>query len=63
MNEPDPDPSGPRRRALWAMLLVAGLLVFGWWLEGKLRADSILEDCLMAGRRNCAPIAAPVAPS
>ena len=37
---------------LLVMLLVAG----GFWLARHIRADTKLEDCLLAGRRNCVPI-------
>lgn len=54
MREDDPQPS--RRPAIIAMLLVALLVICGFWLSRHLRADTKLEDCLMAGRRNCVPI-------
>ncbi len=33
------------------------LLVVGLFLVGKLRDASNLQDCVMSGRTNCAPIA------
>jgi hypothetical protein len=40
-------------------LLVALVLLVGggWFLTHKLRDSARLEDCLMQGRTNCAPIA------
>jgi len=36
------------------VLAIAGVLLFR-----ELRVSTSIEDCLMAGRRNCAPIEAP----
>ena len=41
-----------RGRALAALVLVAG----GYVLARHLASVTQTEDCLMAGRRNCAPI-------
>jgi hypothetical protein len=53
LDEPDP---GSRRGALAALILVVVLLVGGIWLMRHLRATAALQDCVMAGRTNCAPI-------
>ena len=52
-----PKDSGPSP----VILLVVGLAVVvgGYLLAGKLREMSRLEDCLMSGRTNCAPIDTP----
>jgi hypothetical protein len=39
-----------------ALLLVVALLVGGILLQRHLRATGKMEDCLMSGRSNCAPI-------
>lgn len=57
MTEHDPPPS--RLRALLALLLLLGLIAGGWALSRHLAQVAKTEDCLMAGRRNCAPIPAP----
>ncbi len=54
MSEPDPSPS--RRGALLALVAILCLLVGGLWLERRMHDTGKLEDCLMAGRKNCAPI-------
>jgi hypothetical protein len=63
MNPPDPDPDsppeGPRRGPLVALIFVAVLIAGGIWLVQVLREKSRLEDCLISGRRDCAPITAP----
>ena len=51
---PDSGPSGPA--ILIAMVAVVGI---GYLLVTKLSATSRLEDCLMSGRTNCAPIDRP----
>jgi hypothetical protein len=48
-----------RRRSLIALGVVAGLFVIGWVLAHELYANGQLEDCLLSGRTNCAPIDAP----
>ena len=55
---PETDPQPPLRPAIVALLVVLALVLGGLWLSAHLRANGRLEDCLMAGRRNCAPISA-----
>jgi hypothetical protein len=53
-HEPD-----SRRPALIGLALVLALVVAAYFLVTALRKNADLEDCLMSGRRNCAPIEAP----
>ncbi len=48
-----------RSRALIGLAVVAVLVVAAVYLLNALRRESQLEDCLMSGRSNCAPIEAP----
>ncbi|HTW29316.1 MAG TPA: hypothetical protein VME92_19485 [Acetobacteraceae bacterium] len=58
MSEPGDD--GPNRRlAIVGLIVVAALIAGGLWLTGVLRGAATVQDCLAAGRTNCAPIAAP----
>ena len=41
---------------LLALVMIAVLIAAGWWLIDRLSASSKLEDCVNAGRKNCAPI-------
>ncbi|MGO8865865.1 MAG: hypothetical protein ACLQME_05105 [Alphaproteobacteria bacterium] len=41
---------------LAGLALILLLAVLGLFLVQKLRSESALEDCLMSGRSNCAPI-------
>jgi hypothetical protein len=50
--EPEPD---QRRPALIGLALVLLLVVAGYFLVTALKRSGDLEDCLMAGRRNCGP--------
>jgi hypothetical protein len=66
MSEPrDPGPqhhrSEPesRRPAMIGLAVILALVVGAYFLVGALQRNSALEDCLMAGRRNCAPIETP----
>ena len=48
-----------RRPAVIGLAVVAVLVVVGYYLVTSLRENANLEDCLMSGRRNCAPIEMP----
>lgn len=42
---------------LWSLLaLFVVLFAVGWFLARELYVSGKLEDCLMSGRTNCAPI-------
>jgi hypothetical protein len=57
----DGDEEGDQRRsaALIGLIVILALAIAGVWLVRELRQKSALEDCLMSGRTNCAPIEAP----
>jgi hypothetical protein len=38
------------------LLAVVVLVVGGWLLMRQLAADAKLQDCVMSGRKNCAPV-------
>jgi hypothetical protein len=46
----------PRWMALLRLILVIALVVGGVLLVRELRSVSQLQDCVMSGRTNCAPI-------
>jgi hypothetical protein len=52
----DPKRPDPRRKALLALLFVVVLVVGGLLLTRVLSRMSQLQDCVMSGRTNCAPI-------
>jgi hypothetical protein len=59
MNEPGPP--GPqsddmRRKALLGLLFVVLLIAGGLLLTRVLHSTAQLQDCVMSGRSNCAPI-------
>jgi hypothetical protein len=59
MTESEPEsPQGPnsRRAALVALVFILLLVLGGLLLEHVLRDSSSLQDCVMQGRTNCAPI-------
>ena len=56
--EQDPGPDS-RRPAVIGLILVLALVVAGYFLMTALRQNASLEDCLMSGRKNCAPIEVP----
>jgi hypothetical protein len=47
---------GRRRAALAGLIFLLVLVVVGLFLASKLRGVSELQDCVMSGRTNCAPI-------
>jgi hypothetical protein len=49
-----------RSAALIGLIIILALAVAGVVLVRELRERSRIEDCLMSGRTNCAPIEAPL---
>ena len=49
-----------RTAALMGFIVILVLAIAGVILVRELRNKAILEDCLMAGRHNCAPIEVPL---
>jgi hypothetical protein len=49
-------PPDSRRKALIGLMFVLLLIVGGLLLIRVLRHESQLQDCVMSGRTNCAPI-------
>lgn len=61
MIEPSEEQRGERSRsrAVIGLIVVLLLVVAAVYLVHALRNESRLEDCLMSGRTNCAPIELP----
>ncbi|MCC6948824.1 MAG: hypothetical protein IT539_13735 [Bradyrhizobiaceae bacterium] len=56
----DPDDYVVSTRTLIVIGAFLTLFVVGSvWLLDTMRKNALLEECLMAGRKNCTPIAAP----
>ena len=51
--------SANRRQSLIALVVVVLLFVIGWFLARELYSNQKIEDCVLSGRTNCAPISAP----
>jgi hypothetical protein len=49
-----------RSAALIGLIVILALAIAGVVLVRELRERSRIEDCLMSGRTNCAPIEAPL---
>jgi hypothetical protein len=49
-----------RSAALIGLIIILALAIAGVLLVRELREKSRLEDCLMSGRTNCAPIEVPL---
>ena len=60
-SEDGDDREGDERRsaALIGLIIMLALAIAGVLLVRELRERSQLEDCLMSGRTNCAPIEVP----
>ncbi len=50
---------GPRRQLIAALVLLVVLVAGSLWITGALRGASAIQDCVQAGRSNCAPVEAP----
>ena len=59
MSAPD-DEDDRVTRSLAGLAIVLALVVAGLLLVRELRATSTLQDCVMQGRSNCAPIETPI---
>jgi hypothetical protein len=56
------DDAARRTAALMGFIVILVLAIAGVVLVRELRKNSHLEDCLMSGRHNCAPIETPPRP-
>lgn len=52
----DPKESDSRRAAVVGLVVTLLLVVIGWILVRVLGNAGRLQDCVMSGRSNCAPI-------
>jgi hypothetical protein len=61
VTQPPDDQGGERSRsaAVVGLVVVLLLVVAALYLVHALQAESHIEDCLMSGRANCAPIEVP----
>jgi hypothetical protein len=59
MADDDDDHHDNRRGALFGLAAVVVLLIVGWLLARSLYSSARLQDCLLSGRTNCAPIQTP----
>jgi hypothetical protein len=55
----EPEDGNRRRSAVIGLLVTALLVVAGYYLMTSLRENGRLQDCLMSGRTNCAPLDIP----
>jgi len=53
------DPTDPRRASLLGLVVIVVLAIIAVVLVRELGRQSKLQDCLMSGRTNCAPIEVP----
>jgi hypothetical protein len=51
-----PRPPDPRRQALIGVAVIVLLVIAGLYLVHVLKNTSQIQDCVMQGRTNCAPI-------
>jgi hypothetical protein len=59
MANPSEKEKANRRTSLIALGVVVLLFVIGWFLTRELYSNQKIEDCVLSGRTNCAPIQAP----
>lgn len=48
--------TGRTRQLVASVLVIVVLLVAGLWLAGALHGTGAIQDCVAAGRTNCAPV-------
>ena len=48
--------TGNQRRSMIALGVVVLLFLVGWLLARELYTGEKMEDCVMSGRTNCAPL-------
>ncbi len=56
---PDDEPprsTRPGYRRLLPFFVVLALVGVGWFVVRQLAVDAKLQDCVMSGRKNCAPL-------
>jgi hypothetical protein len=54
INEPEEDtPENRQTASLVGFVIILLLLIMGLFLVQQLRTSSAMQDCLLAGRRNC----------
>jgi hypothetical protein len=58
-NRNDDDGGASRRAALAGLVITLLIVVAGYYLMTALRDQGKVEDCLMSGRTNCAPLDVP----
>jgi hypothetical protein len=58
-NRQDDDGGSSRRGALIGLAVTALLVVAAYYLVNSLHNEGKMEDCLMSGRTNCAPLDIP----
>jgi hypothetical protein len=58
-NGHDDDDGGSRRGAVIGLVITGLIVVAGYFLMNALRNEGKVEDCLMSGRSNCAPLDIP----
>lgn len=51
------DSEPPRKAAIGALVLVVMIVIGSLWLQRHMRANGLIEDCMMQGRKNCVPMA------
>ena len=56
LDEADAEAPDSRRGALIGLGVVLVLVVVGWVVTHVLRNTARVQDCVMSGRTNCAPI-------
>jgi hypothetical protein len=55
----DEEDHSSRAAAVIGLLVIALLVAIGLYVANSLRATSRLQDCVMSGRTNCAPVETP----
>ncbi len=56
MSGPENPRQGPPTRALIGLVVIIAVVFGAYWMLARIHASNTIQDCVMAGRHNCAPV-------
>jgi hypothetical protein len=56
VDEPEDDDAPSTRQTIVGLVVIALLLIGGWWVMSEMQRHREIGDCIASGRRDCVPI-------